>query len=157
MSQKEFGMSAQARYETIKSTKEDGITWVTLNRPNKSNAMSPQLHQEMDDALDGLAIDPHTKVLVLTGAGEAFCAGQDLELFFRAGSKDPAMMHRARRASNDWRWQKLSYLPEAAIAMINGYCFGGDFMQVYACDFAIAADEAIFSLSEVNWVFCRAA
>lgn len=142
---------SDASYETIKLTKEDGLTWVTLNRPEKRNAMSPQLHEEMDDVLDVLAVDPETKVLVLTGAGEAFCAGQDLDLFFRAGGKDPAMMYRARRASNEWRWQKLSTFPKPTIAMINGYCFGGAFTQVCACDFAIAADEAIFGLSEVNW------
>jgi trans-feruloyl-CoA hydratase/vanillin synthase len=138
-------------YQTIKVTKEDGITWVTFNRPEKRNAMSPQLHREMDDALDQLAIDPDTKVLVLTGAGEAFCAGQDLDLFFRAGGKDPAAMSRARRAANDWRWQKLSTFPKPTIAMVNGFCFGGAFTQVCACDFAIAADEATFGLSEVNW------
>lgn len=142
---------SSASYETIKVTKEDGITWITLNRPEKRNAMSPQLHQEMDDALDGLAVDADTHVLVLTGAGEAFCAGQDLALFFRAGGKDPAKMYRARRAANEWRWQKLSTFPKPTIAMINGYCFGGAFTQVCACDFAIAADEAIFGLSEVNW------
>lgn len=139
------------RYETIEVTKEDGITWITLNRPEKRNAMSPQLHREMDDVLDELALDPDTKVLVLTGAGEAFCAGQDLELFFRAGGKDPALAYRSRRASNEWRWQKLSTFPKPTIAMINGYCFGGAFTQVCACDFAIAADEATFGLSEVNW------
>jgi feruloyl-CoA hydratase/lyase len=139
------------RYETIEITKENGITFVTLNRPEKRNAMSPQLHREMDEALDDLAVDPDTLVLVLTGAGEAFCAGQDIELFFRAGAKDPAMMQRTRRASNRWRWQKLSTFPKPTIAMINGYCFGGAFTQVCACDFAISADEALFGLSEVNW------
>lgn len=139
------------RYETIEVTKEQGITFVTFNRPNKRNAMSPQLHREMDEVLDELAIDQETLILVITGAGEAFCAGQDLELFFRAGAKDPAMMQRTRRASNRWRWQKLSTFPKPTIAMINGYCFGGAFTQVCACDFAIAADEATFGLSEVNW------
>lgn len=139
------------RYETIEITKDKGITFVTLNRPEKRNAMSPQLHREMDEALDDLAIDPYTHVLVLTGAGEAFCAGQDIELFFRGGAKDPAMMQRTRRASNRWRWQKLSTFPKPTIAMINGYCFGGAFTQVCACDFAIAADQAVFGLSEVNW------
>jgi trans-feruloyl-CoA hydratase/vanillin synthase len=139
------------QYETIAITKDKGITFVTLNRPEKRNAMSPQLHREMDEALDDLAIDPQTQVLVLTGAGEAFCAGQDIELFFRAGAKDPAMMQRTRRASNRWRWQKLSTFPKPTIAMINGYCFGGAFTQVCACDFAIAADQAVFGLSEVNW------
>jgi len=139
------------QYETIKVTKEQGITFVTFNRPEKRNAMSPQLHREMDEALDELAIDPQTEVLVITGAGEAFCAGQDIELFFRAGAKDPAMMARTRRASNRWRWQKLSSYPKPTIAMVNGYCFGGAFTQVCACDFAIAADDALFGLSEVNW------
>ena len=139
------------QYETIAITKDKGITFVTLNRPEKRNAMSPQLHREMDEVLDDLAVDPQTQVLVLTGAGEAFCAGQDIELFFRAGTKDPAMMQRTRRASNRWRWQKLSTFPKPTIAMINGYCFGGAFTQVCACDFAIAADQAVFGLSEVNW------
>src|SRR5580704_671166 len=139
------------QYETIAITKDKGITFVTFNRPEKCNAMSPQLHREMDEALDDLAIDPQTQVLVITGAGEAFCAGQDIELFFRAGAKDPAMMQRTRRASNRWRWQKLSTFPKPTIAMVNGFCFGGAFTQVCACDFAIAADEATFGLSEVNW------
>jgi feruloyl-CoA hydratase/lyase len=139
------------RYETIEVTKEQGITFVTFNRPDKRNAMSPQLHREMDEVLDELAVDAETLVLVITGAGEAFCAGQDIELFFRAGAKDPVMMQRTRRASNRWRWQKLSTFAKPTIAMINGYCFGGAFTQVCACDFAIAADEATFGLSEVNW------
>jgi feruloyl-CoA hydratase/lyase len=61
------------------------------------------------------------------------------------------MRAKARRASNQWRWQKLSTFPKPTIAMVNGFCFGGAFTQVCACDFAIAADEAQFGLSEVNW------
>jgi feruloyl-CoA hydratase/lyase len=57
------------KYETIKVEKADGITWVILNRPDKRNAMSPQLHLDMDDALDDLVVDEETEVLVLTGAG----------------------------------------------------------------------------------------
>jgi feruloyl-CoA hydratase/lyase len=142
---------AAKTYETIKIEKEGGITWVIFNRPEKRNAMSPQLHLDMDDALDDLAIDPQTQVLVVTGAGEAFCAGQDIKLYFRGTEQDPAMRHKARRASNQWRWQKLSTFPSPTIAMVNGFCFGGGFTQVCACDFAIAADDALFGLSEVNW------
>src|SRR6516164_909193 len=142
---------AVKQYETIKIEKEGGITWVIFNRPDKRNAMSPQLHLDMDDALDDLAVDPDTQVLVITGAGEAFCAGQDIKLYFRGTESDPAMRHKARRASNQWRWQKLSMFPKPTIAMVNGFCFGGAFTQVAACDFAIAADEAQFGLSEVNW------
>jgi trans-feruloyl-CoA hydratase/vanillin synthase len=142
---------AGKKYETIKVEKDGGITWVIFNRPDKRNAMSPQLHMDMDDALDDLAIDDETEVLVVTGAGEAFCAGQDIKLYFRGTEGDPAMRAKARRASNQWRWQKLSTFPKPTIAMVNGFCFGGGFTQVCACDFAIAADEALFGLSEVNW------
>src|SRR5262249_38507768 len=68
------------KYETVLIEKQDGITWLIMNRPDKRNAMSPQLHLEMDDALADLAVDPQSQVLVLTGAGEAFCAGQDIKL-----------------------------------------------------------------------------
>jgi len=142
---------ATKQFEAIAIEKEDGITWLKLNRPEKRNAMSPQLHREMDEALDELAIDPETQILILTGAGDAFCAGQDIKLYFREGAKDPAMMAKARRASNNWRWQKLSTFPKPTIAMVNGYAFGGAFTQICACDFAVAADEAVFGLSEVNW------
>jgi len=142
---------AAKKYETIKVEKDNGITWLILNRPDKRNAMSPQLHLDMDDVLDDLAIDDETEILILTGAGEAFCAGQDIKLYFRGTEGDPAMRAKARRASNQWRWQKLSTFPKPTIAMVNGFCFGGGFTQVCACDFAIAADDAVFGLSEVNW------
>src|SRR6266853_178978 len=139
------------KYETVLIEEQDGITWLIMNRPDKRNAMSPQLHLDMDDALAELAVDPQTQILVLTGAGEAFCAGQDIKLYFRANDDSPAARAKARHASNQWRWQRLSTFPQPTIAMINGYCFGGGFTQVCACDLAIAADDATFGLSEVNW------
>src|SRR5215470_18572728 len=78
------------KYETVLIEKQDGITWLIMNRPDKRNAMSPQLHLDMDEALAELAVDPQTQVLVLTGAGEAFCAGQDIKLYFRANDDAPA-------------------------------------------------------------------
>jgi len=144
-------MSAGKKYETLLVEKDKGVTWVTFNRPDKRNAMSPQFHLDMDAVLDELAIDDETEVLVITGAGKAFSAGQDIKLYFRGTKDDPAARAKARRATNQWRWQKLSTFPKPTIAMVNGFCFGGAFTQVCACDFAIAADEAIFGLSEVNW------
>ena len=143
---------ADYSYENIKIEKEDGITWLILNRPEKRNAMSPQLHYEADDALAKLETDPETKVLVLTGAGdEAFSAGQDLRLYFRGTADDPVERAKAAHASNSWRWRRLSTFPRPTIAMVNGYCFGGAFTPVCACDFAIAAEDAVFGLSEINW------
>ncbi len=144
-------MPAESKYETVLIERENRIAFVILNRPEKRNAMSPQLHRDMDAALDEVADDAETDILVLTGAGDAWCAGQDLRLFFREGDKNPAGMRTARAASHSWRWQKLSTFPKPTIAMVNGYCFGGAFTQVTACDIALAADDAMFGLSEVNW------
>jgi trans-feruloyl-CoA hydratase/vanillin synthase len=137
--------------ENVKIEREGGITFIILNRPNKRNAMSPQLHLDMCDALGWAAEDDATKVVVLTGAGGNFCAGQDLQLFFRDTENDPKLRNRAVRAAHSWRWDTLSTFPKATIAMVHGYCFGGGFTPVIACDFAIAADNATFGLSEINW------
>lgn len=139
-------------YETIKIEQdEDGVTWLILNRPEKRNAMSPQLHADCNDALFRLATDPKCRVLIVTGAGDAFCAGQDLRLFFRGTDNAPRERFEAAENSHSWRWSRLSKFPKATIAMVNGFCFGGAFTQLVACDLAVAADDAIFGLSEVNW------
>jgi trans-feruloyl-CoA hydratase/vanillin synthase len=95
------------QYKNIVIEREDGITFLMLNRPDKRNAMSPELHYDMDDALDWLATDKDTKVLVLGGKGEAWCAGQDLRLYFRA-TQDIRGRYKANNASHNWRWERLS-------------------------------------------------
>lgn len=137
--------------KNVKVNIADGIAWVSLNRPEKRNAMSPDLHFEMVDVLKELAEDRAVRVLVLTGEGDSWCAGQDIKLFFRELDNKPRERHLARLANHEWRWTLLSSFPKPTIAMVNGYCFGGAFVQLFACDFAIAADEALFGLSEVNW------
>ena len=139
------------KYECVKVTVKDGIAWTALNRPAKRNAMSPTLHYEMDDALAKLETDDNVKVVVITGEGGNFSAGQDLKMFFRELEKNPAERKKAAAAANRWRWERIYNYDKPTIAMIHGYCVGGAFMQLLACDFAIAADNATFSLSEVNW------
>lgn len=138
-------------YKTILVNKEDGIAWVTFNRPDKRNAISPQVAFDMVDALTKLDTDPDVKVLVLTGAGDAFSAGMDLKLFFRDLDDKPVEQAAAREAVRRYEWYKLSNFSKPTIAMVNGYCFGGAFIPLVACDFAIAAEDATFGLSEVNW------
>jgi len=138
-------------YENIKIEREGQIAIVTLNRPEKRNAMSPGLHYDMEDALTRLDEDASVRVLVLAGAGEAWCAGQDLKLYFRETSNNPAERRKSNAASHHWRWEMLSRFSKPTIAMVQGYCFGGAFTQLCACDYAIAAEDAIFGLSEVNW------
>ena len=129
---------------------EDGITWVIFNRPEKRNAMSPTFHAEMVDILSKLETDSDTKLVILTGAGTAYSAGQDLKEYFRETDGNPAARAKAG-ADSQWRSDTLWLYDKPTIAMVNGFCVGGAFTHCICSDFAIAADEAIFSLSEVNW------
>ena len=138
-------------YSTIAVTKRDGIGLITLNRPEKKNAMNPQLHEDMTRVLEDLRYDDEARVLVITGAGSAFCAGMDLREFFHELKDKPKQYDRAKRMALDWRGRTLRYYPKPTIAMINGYCFGGAFSIVEGCDLAIAAEDATFGLSEINF------
>ena len=138
-------------YETILVEKKDGITTIRLNRPKKKNAMSPTLHREMHAALRDLQFDDETQVLVITGSGDAFCAGQDLKEYFYDNKDSVRQTEEIQRISHEWRHQILNTFPKPTIASINGYCFGGAFTIVASSDIAIAANEATFGLSEINF------
>jgi trans-feruloyl-CoA hydratase/vanillin synthase len=139
-------------YETLLIEADaDGVGVLTLNRPDKRNAMSPQLHRDMQAALEDIRYDDAIRVLVITGAGPAFCAGMDLKQFFIELGDKPAAYDEVFRIATEWRGRTLRYYPKPTIAMINGFCFGGAFAAVEGCDLAIAADEAVFGLSEINF------
>ncbi|MCW2393261.1 trans-feruloyl-CoA hydratase/vanillin synthase [Sphingobium sp. B1D7B] len=145
-------MTSEHTYEAVKVTLDDGIAWVSLNRPAKRNAMNPTINREMWQVLDELEVRDEVGVVVLTGEGEAFSAGMDLKEYFRETEGESAIVQaRFRRAATDWMWRRLTHYPKATIAMVNGWCFGGAFTPLVACDLAIAADEATFGLSEINW------
>jgi len=98
----------ESRWKTVKVDVEEGIGWVTLNRPEKRNAMSPTLNNEMREVLEALEIDEDVKVLVLTGAGESFSAGMDLKEYFREMDKAPeAFQEKIRRDASTWQWKLL--------------------------------------------------
>jgi trans-feruloyl-CoA hydratase/vanillin synthase len=132
-------------------TDGEGITWITFNRPEKRNAMNPTLHVEMEEILFGLETDEDTKVIVLTGAGNSWSAGMDLKQYFRETDKDPVARFRAATAHRRWATELLTWSRKPTIAMVNGYCYGGAFVSLAACDIVIAAENATFGLSEVNW------
>lgn len=127
------------------------VAWVTLNRPDKRNAMNPVLNARMHDVLTELEDDERCGVVVLTGAGEAFSAGMDLKEYFReTEAKGPTAVRRAQRDAYGW-WSRLRWFEKPTIAMVNGWCFGGAFAPLFSCDLAIAAEEARFGVSEINW------
>jgi trans-feruloyl-CoA hydratase/vanillin synthase len=144
--------SYEGRWTTVRVEVEEGIGWVTLNRPEKRNAMSPTLNREMREVLETLELDGEMKVLVLTGAGESWTAGMDLKEYFREVDQAPEIMQeRIRRDASTWQWKLLRMYAKPTIAMVNGWCFGGGFSPLVACDLAIAAETAVFGLSEINW------
>ena len=144
---------APGRWDTVKVEFDpDGIAWVSMDRPDKRNAMNPTMNREMLEVLDALEFDDRCKVLVLTGTGEAFTSGMDLKEYFReVQDQPPAKVAAVRRAAAAWQWRRLMHYPKPTIAMANGWCFGGGLTPLVACDLAIAADEATFGLSEINW------
>lgn len=142
----------EGRWKTVTVDVDGGIAWVTLNRPDKRNAMSPTLNREMRDVLETVEQDAEAKVLVLTGAGSAWTAGMDLKEYFREVDAGPEILQeKIRREASEWQWKLLRMYSKPTIAMVNGWCFGGGFSPLVACDLAICADEATFGLSEINW------
>ncbi|RFP19253.1 MULTISPECIES: p-hydroxycinnamoyl CoA hydratase/lyase [unclassified Duganella] len=140
------------RWSTVKVDITGGIAWVTLNRPEKRNAMSPTLNREMIDVLETLEQDAEAEVLVLTGAGDSWTAGMDLKEYFRENDGKPEIFQeKLRRDCSQWQWKLLRMYSKPTIAMVNGWCFGGAFSPLVACDLAISADEAVYGLSEINW------
>jgi feruloyl-CoA hydratase/lyase len=131
---------------------EDGIAWVTMNRPDKRNAISIELAKEMVEVVDALEVDDRCGVFVLTGAGDSFSAGMDLKSYFRASDNlTDVERNRIYRINASWQWRRMLYYPKPTIAMVNGWCFGGAFTPLCAVDLAVAAEEATFGLSEINW------
>jgi trans-feruloyl-CoA hydratase/vanillin synthase len=130
---------------------DEGIAWVTLNRPEKRNCISPSLSADMNVALDFLESDSRCGVMVLTGAGDSYCAGMDLREFFRATDALSVEQRAPYFRANLWQTTRLMSFIKPTIAMVNGWCFGAGFNSLVACDLAIAAEEAKFGLSEINW------
>ncbi|WP_020681595.1 p-hydroxycinnamoyl CoA hydratase/lyase [Marinobacterium rhizophilum] len=140
------------RWQTVLVEVQGGIGWVTLNRPEKRNAMSPTLNREMLEVLDQVEQDGDVGVVVITGAGESWTAGMDLKEYFRETDSGPEILQeKVRREASEWQWRRLRMFAKPTIAMVNGWCFGGGFSPLVACDLAICADEATFGLSEINW------
>jgi len=130
---------------------KDGIAWLSFNRPAKRNAMNPALNRRMAALLDELEFDKGVRVLVLKGEGAAWSAGMDLKEYFRETEAEGlGAIRRSQREAYSW-WRRLRWFQKPTIAMVNGWCFGGGYGPLFACDLAVAADEAQFALSEVNW------
>ncbi len=141
----------RAEAETVAYEVKNGIAWVKFNRPEKRNCMSPKLNRQMLRVLDGLEFRDDVGVLVLTGEGNAWSAGMDLEEYFReTEAQGLAGVRHSQREAYAW-WSRLRWYQKVTIAMVNGWCFGGGYGPLFACDLAFCSDDAQFGLSEINW------
>lgn len=132
-------------------TVENAIAWVRFNRPEKRNCMNPALNRRMMEVLDELEFREDVRVLVLSGEGSAWSAGMDLKEYFReTEALGLGATRQAQREAYGW-WRRLRWFQKPTIAMVNGWCFGGGYGPLFACDLAFAAEEAQFGLSEINW------
>jgi methylglutaconyl-CoA hydratase len=132
------------------SLDERGVATVTLNRPEVNNAYDSGLIQGVLSAIDDLGNKPNLRVVVLKGNGKHFQAGADLKWInaVRPGSsEDNEAVSRATFEAV----QRLNTLPIPTVALVQGGCFGGGTGVISACDVVIAADNALFSITEVRW------
>jgi enoyl-CoA hydratase len=131
----------------VASTLEDGIRTLTLDRPQALNALNDALMADLETALDAVAKDASTRVVVLTGAGErAFVAGADVKAMV---AMDPAAAHTLSRRAQGLQ-QRLRTLPQPVIARIRGFCLGGGLELALGCDLRIATTDSRFGLPEVS-------
>ncbi|MGI9479536.1 MAG: enoyl-CoA hydratase-related protein [Hyphomicrobiaceae bacterium] len=128
--------------DTCLTEREGGILWIRINRPQVLNAIDPATHRAISAALDSFESDPALRVAVLTGTGErSFCVGTDLKIRSKTNADDhpptgfAGLTHRFS-------------LAKPVIAAVNGFAIGGGVEIVVACDLAIAAEHAEFSLPE---------
>jgi feruloyl-CoA hydratase/lyase len=137
--------------DTVSYQVRNGIAWVKFNRPEKRNCMNPKLNRQMMRVLNELEYAAEVGVLVLAGEGTAWSAGMDLKEYFRESEANGlGSVRQAQNEAYGW-WHRLRWYQKPTIAMVNGWCFGGGYGPLFACDLAFAAEDAQFGLSEINW------
>ena len=130
-----------AQYETIRFELHDRIARITLNRPDRLNSFTSQMHEELRDALENLG---EARVVVLTGAGRGFCAGQDLNDRAVAAEGQPVDLGMTVETSWNPLIRTLTTMPQPVIARVNGVAAGAGANVALACDIVVAARSARF-------------
>jgi len=132
------------------SLSDSGVATVTLNRPEVNNAYDASLIHGLLSAMDELGKQPQLRVVVLKGNGKHFQAGADLKWINAVRPQSPAENEAVSRATFE-AVQRLNTLPIPTVALVQGGCFGGGTGVISACDVVIAADNALFSITEARW------
>ena len=151
-------------YRTIILEKKDKVAVITLNRPERLNAINPQLSEELVSAVDEVEKDNEVKVLVITGAGRAFCSGGDVGRMAGATEEDAdatswskEMQQKLSQGSGTNRVvPRLQKMQKPTIAMVNGVAVGAGFDLALACDIRIGSEKARFVNGYIRIGLCPA-
>jgi len=128
---------------TVLYAVEDAVAWLTLNRPEAMNAMSPALTEGLVDAIDAVERDDTVSAVVITGAGRAFSAGGDLKSFREAVSAGQFEGFVERLRQSQAMFRRVEQLARPVIAAVNGYAVAGGLELILCCDLVIAAESAM--------------
>ncbi|MEJ8847948.1 enoyl-CoA hydratase/isomerase family protein [Variovorax rhizosphaerae] len=123
------------------------VSILTLDRPERLNAIGARLLQDFHEALVAAHADPQTRVIVLTGAGRAFCAGDDLKEFGEQSATNESVAEMGRRVQQITR--DIMFGPKLVIGAIHGYAVGAGFEWVLNCDMVVAADDLVAFFPEM--------
>ncbi|CAO3436261.1 enoyl-CoA hydratase/isomerase family protein [Azospirillum doebereinerae] len=132
-------------YTMISVERQSGAVWLTLDRPDLLNSVNPEMVSEISHVLDAIEADPGVRVLVITGAGRAFCAGGDLKAAEEFSKMEDGEIVNARFLSFLGRTlQRIEQLDRPTIAAVNGIAVAGGLEIVLCCDIVVSAESAKF-------------
>src|SRR5580692_5444151 len=142
-------------YSTLLLECRDAIATITLNRPDKRNAVTSAMIADLQSVLDAIEKNHATRVVILTGAGKAFCAGMDLDMLAAIAKQSPSEnQDDSRRIAKMLR--RIWSFPRPLIAAVNGAAYAGGCGIATLCDLTIAVPEAKFGYTEVKIGFLPA-
>ncbi|UMP00760.1 enoyl-CoA hydratase/isomerase family protein [Amycolatopsis sp. EV170708-02-1] len=132
-------------------TRRDQVTHLSLNRPDRLNVLDPAVYAELFAALDAAYADPEVRAIVLSGAGEHFCAGFDLGASDDMAAREPVWAQWEGMTSQRAAMAAIGDSPKPIVAAVRGYCLGGGFELANYCDFIVAAEDTVFGEPEVRF------
>jgi len=136
-------------FKRVVYEKKEGVAWITLNNPERYNALDYEMRKELKEVLEDAAKDESVRAVVIKGAGKAFSAGADIRAFLEWTPLKA--MEVLKEVGTSFVLSKIiREMPKPVIAVVHGYCLGGGFELAQACDIIIASEDAVFGQPEVN-------
>ncbi len=135
------------KYTKILFKRDAAITTITLNRPKVHNALDRQMSDELQDAVRSVKGDRDCRFLIIRGAGDTFCAGDDIKDFLTWTDDDPYWQARKYQETV----QMIEDLTAITIAVVDGACTGGGLELTLVCDFVVATDRSRWGMPEIDW------